>query len=157
MLNGYAGQGEGSPDEVDPAVFQDRVHRGEGDIEESNSKLSLERHCKEWVPSNKVTKIFSTSGADKLFNAIASFAESNEALEYKFAKDKYKAFVTIVEEDEEEPEIKYEIKFTAEVFKVKDDDKWVMEFTKTDGDILTFNTVFKDARDYFGSLVNATQ
>lgn len=156
-LNGFAGNGEGSPEEVDQAVFDERVHRGDNDIDESESQLTLERTCKEWVPSNRMTKFFSTSGAEKLFNGIASFAEMNEALDYKFSKDKYRAFLTIVEEDEEEPEIKYEVKFTVDVYQMKGEDKWAVEFTKSSGDILAFNSIFKDAREYFGGLVNATQ
>lgn len=158
MLNGFAGAGEGTPDEVGDDVYGTRVHRGEDDIDEKDTLQTLERTCKEWVSSSKVTKFFSTSGEDKLFNGIAAFANANEALDYSFSRDKFRAYLTMIEEvGEDEDMIEQQVKFTVDILKVKDEDKWVVEFSKTEGDIFVFNTIFKDARDYFGTLCNATQ
>ena len=44
-----------------------------------------------------------------------------------------------------------------DILKVKGEDKWVVEFTKTGGDLFVFNTIFSDAREYFGTLCNAIQ
>ena len=98
MLNGFAGAGEGTPDEVNAEVYGARVHRGEDDIDEKDKLITLERKCKEWVKSPKVTKFFSTSGAEKLFNGIAAFADANDALDYNFSRDKFRAYLTMVEE-----------------------------------------------------------
>jgi hypothetical protein len=61
MLEGYTGDDGDCPEQVDANVFTDssRVHRGEDDGEEDTTP-SLERTCKEYVPSPKLTKFFST-------------------------------------------------------------------------------------------------
>ncbi len=45
------------PDPVDQNIFTDKkhVHWGEDDGDEEQKVPSLERTCKEWVPSRKVT------------------------------------------------------------------------------------------------------
>ena len=51
----------------------------------------------------------------------------------------------MVEEDEDEPEIKYEVTFAVKVLKVPDQDIWAVEFTREKGDILVFNRIYNDA------------
>lgn len=155
MLSGAAPGGD-SPDEVDGNIFTqaEHVHRGEGDPEDVSALPAVDRVCKEYVKGRSLTTFFSNAGADRLFNAVAAFADGMEALEYKFARDSYKARVRMVEEDEEEPELKYEVEFNVVIKKVADKDKWAVEFKRSSGDVLAFNRIYKDAREFFGGLVN---
>ncbi len=63
----------------------------------------------------------------------------------------------MVEEDEEESEIRNQVDFTVSIKKVKDEDKWGVEFKRDKGDVLVFNKIYNDAKGYFGGLVNATR
>ena len=120
-INQMKGEGD-CPDEIDSTVFNDssHAHRGEDDASEESKLPAVERKCKDWFPNNKITQFYSTQGADRLFNAVAAFANDTSALEYTFARDTYKAHIKMVEEDEEEPEIKFEVNFAVKILKVPD-------------------------------------
>ena len=81
-----------------------------------------------------------------------------QALEYSFARDSYKAYIKMLtevklneENDEEEP-MQERVEFTVQVLKVKDEEKYIVDFTRTKGDLLAFNKIYKDAKEYFGGL-----
>ena len=65
--------------------------------------------------------------------------------------------VKLNEEDEEEEPMQERIEFTVSVLKVKDEEKYIVDFTRTRGDLFAFNKVYKDAKDFFGGLVNVTK
>ncbi len=53
------------PDKVDDNIFTDskNAHRGEDDVDEESKIISLERTCKEYIPSSKITQFASTFDA----------------------------------------------------------------------------------------------
>jgi len=86
-----------------------------------------------------------------------------QALEYSFAWDSYKAYIKMLtevklnEENEEEEPMQERVEFTVQILKVKDEEKYIVDFTRTRGDLLAFNKIYKDAKEYFGGLVNVTK
>ena len=56
LINSANGGGD-LPDKVDNNIFTDakHAHRGEDDVDEESKLPSLERTCKEFVPSTKIT------------------------------------------------------------------------------------------------------
>lgn len=58
-----------------------------------------------------------------------------QALEYSFARDTYKAYVTMLtdmklnEEDEEEEPMQVRVEFSIAVLKYKDEEKYIVDFT----------------------------
>ena len=89
---------------------------------------------------------------------MAGFCEDSEVLDYSFSGDKYRVYMTVVEEvGEDEDMIESKVQLTVDILKVKDQEKWVVEFTRKEGDMLVFNSIFKDIKDYCGALNNATQ
>jgi len=106
-----------------------------------------------------VTQFFSTFEPKKLFDAVALFADQMSALDYSFTRDHYKAYlkmetdVKLNETDDEEEAHKEVVEFSAAVLKIKDEEKYVVEFTRIKGDVLAFNKIYKDCKEYFGSLV----
>lgn len=111
MINSANGGGD-LPDKVDNNIFTDakHAHRGEDDVDEESKLPSLERTCKEYVPSTKITQFASTFDPNSLFNAAAAFADAMQALEFSFARDNYKTYIKMLTEmklnendDEEEP------------------------------------------------------
>jgi hypothetical protein len=162
----HAATGSGDlPGEVDQNIFTDtkHVHRGEDDVDEEAKLPSLERTCKEFTPVNKITQFFSTYEPKKLFEAVALFADSMNALDYSFNRDHYKMYIKMetdvkVNENDDEEEAHQEIvEFSVSVLKVPDQEKFVVDFTRVSGDILAFNKIYKDCKEFCGGLVNSTK
>jgi serine/threonine protein kinase len=71
------------PSEVDQSIYTDskHAHRGEDDGEDAKMP-TLERTCKEYEPVTKITQFFSTFDPKKLYDALALFSESMQALDF---------------------------------------------------------------------------
>jgi hypothetical protein len=72
------------PSEVDQSIYTDskHAHRGEDDGSEDAKMPTLERTCKEYEPVTKITQFFSTFDPKKLYDALALFSESMQALDF---------------------------------------------------------------------------
>lgn len=96
---------------------------------------------------NKNTELFSTEDADVLLDTIVDFADK-QGYKYQVAKDKYKVKVEMLLGEEK-------IDLTAKISKV-DATKNCIEINRTGGDQLVFFEQFKQIKEYFGDLVDAT-
>jgi hypothetical protein len=94
-------QGLMPDDENGPGILnQHAVHRGDSAENDEEAKLpTLQRSCKPFLKGfNKVTEFYSTSSAEKLFNALACFADKNTS-DYKFSLDQYKCKLSLLKEE----------------------------------------------------------
>lgn len=98
---------------------------------------------------NKVTQFFSNSTLQDLFTTMCGYA-SLMTQDIKYSKKSFKCKLHIMNE-----ESKLGMKIL--ILKVKDEDKYCVEFSKTEGDIFQFNEQFHIAKEYFGGHVNAKQ
>ena len=98
----------------------------------------------------KNTELFSTADPDTLLDSLLAYAEALGYTEYKLSKDKYKLKLPILNAKNQKVEIKIEI------LKV-DHEKVCVEFTKLDGDFLTFVDEFNLIKDYMGELIDASK
>jgi len=96
---------------------------------------------------NKNTELFSSYDADTLLDTICDFAEK-QGYKFEVAKDKYKIKLEILLGEEK-------IDITAKITKAAAD-KYCIEFNRTGGDSILFFEQFKNIREYFGDLINAT-
>jgi len=96
---------------------------------------------------NKNTEVFSTYDPDTLLDTIVDFAEK-QGFKYEVAKDKYKVKLEILLGEEK-------IDITAKISKATAD-KYCLEFNRTGGDSILFFEQFKNIKEYFGEMINAT-
>jgi len=78
---------------------------------------------------------------------LKEYADETSA-KITFAKDKYKAKLTILTENEE-------IDLIVKVLKV-DEEKCCMEFNKVNGDQMAFFKIYNEMKGYFGELNDTT-
>ena len=98
----------------------------------------------------KNTELFSTADPDTLLDSILAYATALGYTEYKLSKDRFKLKRPVLNEKNQKVEIKIEI------LKV-DENKACVEFTKLDGDYLTFIDEFNLIKDYMGELIDASK
>jgi hypothetical protein len=122
------------------------AHRGDGDDEEEE-KIE-KRNIEEYIRVvNKNTEIFSTEDPDVLLGTIVDFADK-QGYKYQVAKDKYKVKLEILLGEET-------VDMTIKISKV-DANKHCIEINRTGGDQLVFFEQFKQMKEYFGDLIDAT-
>ena len=114
-------------DEQGPGILnQHAVHRGDSENDEESKLPVLERSCKNYLRGfGKVTEFYSTTPAQKLFNALACFADKNTS-DYQFSPDSYKCKLSILKEDNK-------VDMTVNILKI-DEAKYCVEFTRNKGD-----------------------
>lgn len=128
MLDSYSQNNNQIPDDENgPGILnQHAVHRGDNENEEESKLPVLERTCKNYLMGfGKVTEFYSTTPAEKLFNALACFADKNTS-DYKFSDEYYKCKLSILKEDNK-------IDLSVNILKV-DESKYCVEFTRNQGD-----------------------
>ena len=91
--------------------------------------------------------MFSTYDPDTLLDTLVDYAEK-QGYKYQVAKDKYKVKLEILLGEEK-------VDITAKISKVSAD-KYAIEFVRTGGDSIIFFDQFKNIKEYFSDLDNAT-
>jgi serine/threonine protein kinase len=136
---------------VDPSVFiKNTVHRGIGGDVLKSTVATIERNENEYVPEFKrYTQFFSDAKLDKLFDALALFADQ-VTTEFEFAPESYSATLNLLKDD-------YKVVMTVNILKVEGEDKHCIEVVKNSGDRFVFNDIYQTMKKFFGGLVNATE
>lgn len=128
------------------------AHRGDADDEEEKKFeiADTKRNIEEYVRViNKNTELFSTAEADAILETILNYIEDMGYDKYTVSKDKYKIKLHFITKEGEEGEMKIELLQAGE-------NKVCIDFTKAEGDYLTFTKEFNAIRDYVGELADAT-
>lgn len=105
---------------------------------------------------NSITRFFSTSNPQELFDTLAVFG-SKKTQDIVIDPSSFKMNFKFSEKNKIDPKQLEIISFSVNIMQVGDrGDKYCVEFTRKRGDVLAFNEIFKNARDFFAGHVNTT-
>lgn len=129
------------------------VHRGDAeDGKEEDTKYDVEDEVIAIEPYfsavKKNTDLFSTHDPETLFDEIINFFDI-KGFKYDVAKGRYKVKLQIIPEGGEQ------VDMTIKVLKAADE-KFVIDFQRTNGDQIKFFEQFNGIKEYMGNYINAT-
>ena len=136
------------PMTADPSVFHANTVYKSASGEEDEKAEDVERTAAEYMPEYKrFTEFFSTSSAEDLFKAVATFAKDH-AQDVKYDDEEYSATLKLKSGETN-------VEVNINILKV-DGDKHCVEVVKEDGSMFDFHEKYTEIKKHFGGLANTT-